>query len=188
MRLVVVIVVFVVVGARIFLVLGIDKISVAFADGAVTNWSLPSPSPSSCLSRAGESVYAGPGAGRYPTANSVVNDVVRLSRLGVEGTRNPFPIEKSWELEPDFEACFYARVPGVEHDGALASIGKKAKEGGVSINSFLRVSGSPISAGGSQVDYVLKTECCKLSKATKFMDSLRSEEWSNAAPILMPIL
>ncbi|CAN0450312.1 unnamed protein product, partial [Discosporangium mesarthrocarpum] len=39
----------------------------------------------------GTSSYAGPGAGRYPTANSVVNDLVRL---GVGKAGRPFPYDK----------------------------------------------------------------------------------------------
>lgn len=35
--------------------------------------------------------FSGPGAGRYPTANSVVNDLVRL---GVGKAGNPFPYDK----------------------------------------------------------------------------------------------
>lgn len=37
------------------------------------------------------SAYIGPGAGRYPTANSVVNDIVRLAR-GLTGP--PFPVDR----------------------------------------------------------------------------------------------
>ena len=37
------------------------------------------------------SAYIGPGAGRYPTANSVVNDLVRLAR-GLTGP--PFPVDR----------------------------------------------------------------------------------------------
>ena len=41
-----------------------------------------------------ESIFAGPGAGRYPTANSVVNDILRLN-LGQ--VTKPFPIENNFE-------------------------------------------------------------------------------------------
>lgn len=39
----------------------------------------------------GTTSFSGPGAGRYPTANSVVNDIVRLG-VGKVGT--PFPFDK----------------------------------------------------------------------------------------------
>lgn len=39
----------------------------------------------------GTASYSGPGAGRYPTANSVVNDIVRL---GAGKVGRPFPFDK----------------------------------------------------------------------------------------------
>lgn len=39
----------------------------------------------------GTASFSGPGAGRYPTANSVVNDLVRL---GVGKVGSPFPFDK----------------------------------------------------------------------------------------------
>lgn len=39
----------------------------------------------------GTASFSGPGAGRYPTANSVVNDLVRL---GTGKVGQPFPFDK----------------------------------------------------------------------------------------------
>lgn len=39
----------------------------------------------------GTASFSGPGAGRYPTANSVVNDIVRL---GTGKVGSPFPFDK----------------------------------------------------------------------------------------------
>ncbi len=50
------------------------------------------------------SSYAGPGAGRYPTANSVVNDIVRSAR---DECSQPFPLEASLKLQSDYIAKFY---------------------------------------------------------------------------------
>ena len=51
--------------------------------------------------------FAGPGAGRYPTANSVVNDILRLAR---SQTCEPFPLEDDTILiDNDYEAKFYVR-------------------------------------------------------------------------------
>jgi homoserine dehydrogenase len=51
--------------------------------------------------------YSGPGAGRFPTANSVVSDIVRIGR-GM--ATQPFPYEKEWPLETDFTGEFYTRI------------------------------------------------------------------------------
>ncbi|CAN0495082.1 unnamed protein product, partial [Ectocarpus sp. 8 AP-2014] len=42
----------------------------------------------------GTASFSGPGAGRYPTANSVVNDIVRL---GTGKVGSPFPFDKVGE-------------------------------------------------------------------------------------------
>ncbi len=54
----------------------------------------------------GLSSYAGAGAGRYPTANSVVNDIVRNAK---DMCSPPFPLEASLEYENDYVAKFYVR-------------------------------------------------------------------------------
>ena len=51
--------------------------------------------------------YSGPGAGRYPTANSVVSDIARIAR-GM--ATPPFPYDKEWALESDFTSEFYTRI------------------------------------------------------------------------------
>lgn len=52
--------------------------------------SLPPPHSSS-VQNMGTASFSGPGAGRYPTANSVVNDIVRL---GTGKVGSPFPFDK----------------------------------------------------------------------------------------------
>ena len=58
----------------------------------------------------GSSTFAGPGAGRYPTANSVLSDLIRLSQ-GVAPV-NAFPLEAPAEMQcdNDYKARFYVRV------------------------------------------------------------------------------
>lgn len=134
-------------------------------------------------------MYTGPGAGRYPTANSVVNDIVRLARLGAEGVPTPFPLEQSWELEPDFEACFYARVTVVEGHAVLAPVGSIADKAGVPLNSVMR---TPEGTGGegaeTTIDLVMRTGLCKRSQVLAFLEGVANEQWSRGEPVLMSIL
>ena len=53
------------------------------------------------------STFAGPGAGRFPTANSVMNDLIRLSQ---DQTMPPFPINSNIPLNNDYKAKFYVRI------------------------------------------------------------------------------
>ncbi|CAM9516860.1 unnamed protein product [Pylaiella littoralis] len=137
-----------------------------------------------------ESVYAGPGAGRYPTANSVVNDIVRLARLGAEGTPPPFPLEKQWELQPDFKAGFYVRVMATDGCGVLAELGSAASKAGVSVHSVLRGGGGGGGGEGEEevVNVVVKTDACLRSQVAAFVDGVKKEEWSNGEPVVMSIL
>jgi hypothetical protein len=63
----------------------------------------------------GTASYTGPGAGRFPTANSIVADVMR-SVDGVQ-PQNPFPLETDLDLEPDYATSFYIRIPFVDSLG-----------------------------------------------------------------------
>lgn len=136
---------------------------------------------------AAESVYAGPGAGRYPTANSVVNDIVRLARLGPQGTPAPFPLEKSWELQPDFKACFYVRVTAVDGCGVLAAVGALAGKNGVSVHSVLRDS-TGTEGGRESINFVIKTDTCLRSEVAAFVEGVKGETWARGEPVVMSIL
>jgi hypothetical protein len=57
----------------------------------------------------GSTILAGPGAGRYPTANSVMNDIVRLAK---NRASEPFPLEDDASLVIDYNytSKFYIRI------------------------------------------------------------------------------
>ena len=133
-------------------------------------------------------MYAGPGAGRYPTANSVVNDIVRLARLGAEGTPSPFPLEKPWELEPDFKACFYVRVTAMDGRGVLAAVGGLASKAGVSVHSVLGAGAGGAGGEAGVVNFVVKTDACLRSQVAALVDGVKGESWARGEPVVMSIL
>jgi homoserine dehydrogenase len=49
------------------------------------------------------STFAGPGAGRFPTANSVVNDIIRLAQ---GKTVTPFPLSSDVPVDNDYTAKY----------------------------------------------------------------------------------
>lgn len=84
----------------------------------------------------GEASLSGPGAGRYPTANSVVSDVVRLARgLSVP----PFPYNNKIEMQPDVTGEFYTRITCRDGIGIIKRVGELASDNGVSIHAILQV-------------------------------------------------
>ncbi len=66
----------------------------------------------------GASTLAGPGAGRYPTANSVLNDIVRLAQ---NRTSAPFPLKDNGSLTMDnnYKSKFYVRIKCADELGIV---------------------------------------------------------------------
>eukprot|EP00612_Vaucheria_litorea_P006515 CAMPEP_0171474450 /NCGR_PEP_ID=MMETSP0946-20130122/2433_1 /TAXON_ID=109269 /ORGANISM="Vaucheria litorea, Strain CCMP2940" /LENGTH=439 /DNA_ID=CAMNT_0012004385 /DNA_START=81 /DNA_END=1400 /DNA_ORIENTATION=+ len=127
------------------------------------------------------SSYSGPGAGRFPTANSVVSDVVRLSK---GYSTPPFPFDRDWELEKDFTGSFYLRITCRDELGIIKRVGGLAEENGVSIHAIHQ---NPIE-DFENVDFVVTTEECHLSQVDKLCDSISKETWSKNRPLCLSLL
>ncbi|KAL8021139.1 putative homoserine dehydrogenase, NAD(P)-binding domain superfamily [Plasmopara halstedii] len=82
------------------------------------------------------SAYVGPGAGRYPTANSVLNDIIQLARDNAP--HDPFKASVPLTLQPDYESHFYVRITITDCLGVIRHVGQLAEESGVSIYSILQ--------------------------------------------------
>jgi len=131
----------------------------------------------------GTTTYTGPGAGRFPTANSVVADVCRVAN-GTVGC-DPFPLESaSIVLDHDYSSCFYVRVSFQDELGIIRRIGELAEGCGVSINSVLQ---NPMK-DRMFADCVVTTEECKLSQVTALCKEIGQEGFSRCDPLFMPLL
>eukprot|EP00596_Hydrurales_sp_CCMP1899_P003918 CAMPEP_0119039076 /NCGR_PEP_ID=MMETSP1177-20130426/8382_1 /TAXON_ID=2985 /ORGANISM="Ochromonas sp, Strain CCMP1899" /LENGTH=446 /DNA_ID=CAMNT_0007002507 /DNA_START=140 /DNA_END=1480 /DNA_ORIENTATION=- len=128
-----------------------------------------------------ESTFAGPGAGRYPTANSVMNDLIRLS---LDKTSPPFPLSSDMKINNDYSAKFYMRITCSDGLGIIGSVGKAAEETGVSIDAVLQ---NPIT-NREIVDFVVTTEDVTLSQIQAFADKIAGFSFSINTPFFMPIL
>jgi homoserine dehydrogenase len=127
------------------------------------------------------STFAGPGAGRFPTANSVVNDVIRLAQ---EKTADPFPLEDDLPINNDYTACFYVRITCQDGLGIIKSVGEAAEKSGVSIHAILQ---NPI-LNYSNLDFVVTTEPVKLSQVTSFANDISKLPFAKSSPLFFPIL
>jgi len=121
------------------------------------------------------------GAGRYPTANSVVNDIIRLAQ---EKTLDAFPLERDLTINNDFIACFYVRITCQDGLGIIKSVGEAAESTGVSIHAILQ---NPI-LNPKILDFVVTTEPVKLSQVTAFVRDLARRPFAITSPIFFPIL
>ena len=129
-----------------------------------------------------QSTFAGPGAGRYPTANSVVNDILRLCK---HETCQPFPLSvDSLVINNDYEARFYVRIKCSDGLGIIRSVGEAAELSAVSINSILQ---NPI-LDPNNVDFVVTTDLSRLSQVTNFADRVAAMPFAISPPLFMPIV
>uniref|UniRef100_A0A7S2WAR1 Homoserine dehydrogenase n=1 Tax=Rhizochromulina marina TaxID=1034831 RepID=A0A7S2WAR1_9STRA len=132
-------------------------------------------------SNLGSSSYVGPGAGRFPTANSVVSDVLRVA---MDTTTPPFPLQRTLPLEPDYSACFYVRITVKDQLGIIANIGAIAAKAGVSIFSVLQ---NPIT-DPAKVDFVVTTDQCKRSQVQAVADEVSAQLFTVSPPLVMPMV
>eukprot|EP01042_Synura_sphagnicola_P006786 gene6786-8687_t len=105
----------------------------------------------------GTATYAGPGAGRYPTANSVVSDLIRVC---LDKSIAPFPLDHVLAINNDFTSRFYVRISCKDGLGIVRSVGEAAELAGVSIYSILQ---NPI-VNPLDIDFVVTTDLAKRSE------------------------
>jgi homoserine dehydrogenase len=126
--------------------------------------------------------YLGPGAGRFPTANSVVADICRLA----DGkSAPPFPLQANLELDFDYISIFYIRIPFQDGLGIIKRVGELAEEAGVSINSILQ---TPIRDRMS-ADFCVTTEECKVSQVEELCQAINQQvDFCRAPCMFMPLM
>ena len=122
------------------------------------------------------------GAGRFPTANSVLNDLIRISLCK---SVVPFPLDDtSLELDNDYIASFYVRIKCEDSLGIIGAVGQAAQDAGVSIHSILQ---NPI-LNPKDVDFVVTTDEVKVSKVKDFASRISKMPFAKSLPLFMPIL
>ncbi|CAK4075435.1 unnamed protein product [Aphanomyces euteiches] len=126
--------------------------------------------------------YVGQGAGRFPTANSVVNDIVRLGQELIPSS--PFAATQAVTIQNDFSGKFYVRIRISDGLGIIRQVGEEAEKAGISIDSILQL---PIQ-DRSNVDFVVTTDVTQLSKVQIMAKGIESLPFVLEAPLFMPIL
>lgn len=130
----------------------------------------------------GASTFGGPGAGRFPTANSVVNDIVRLSQ-GL--ATKPFPLDNAnIVVNNDYTAKFYIRISCADGLGIVKAVGEAAEANGVSINSILQ---NQI-VDSSNINFVVTTDVTSFSKVQKMVETLGKQSFVKSSPVFMPLI
>lgn len=126
--------------------------------------------------------YIGQGAGRYPTANSCINDIVSLAK----GDATPIPFNPSSDVTftNDFEAMFFIRLKYRDTLGITRQCGEVCEKYGVSIYSLLQ---NPVTKDQDDA-FVIITEKVKSSSVKKACAELEGYDWCKGAAFSMPVL
>ena len=127
--------------------------------------------------------YIGPGAGRYPTANSCVNDIVALAK----GDQVPLPFNPAAmdkKFVNNYDSVFYIRLRYRDGLGITRQCGEICEKHGVSIHSILQ---NPVTRK-TDAAFVLITEKVALSSVKKVCTELEELEWCRGPTFFMPVL
>ena len=123
------------------------------------------------------SLLVGRGAGRFPTANSCVSDIVGCARQGLP---EPFAKKKAGiDFKNDFSSFFYLRIQYRNEIGIIKNLGDICARYGVSIYSLLQKPDSDY--------FVLITEDGPLSGVKKVAADIEAEKWCVGDVFYMPV-
>lgn len=124
----------------------------------------------------------GEGAGRYPTANSCVNDIVALAK----GDKTPLPFNPPSDLKfvNNYESDFYIRLKYRDTLGITRQCGEICEKYGVSIHSILQ---NPITKRDDAA-FVLITEKVALTKVKQVCAEIEALDWCKGPIFYMPVL
>merc|ERR1712216_110133 len=81
----------------------------------------------------GDTFFSGKGAGRFPTANSVVNDMVAMSTGNVGP---PFPVQSEATIVSEVTGRFYIRLVIQDGIGIIKVLGELAERAQISVHSI----------------------------------------------------
>jgi len=128
------------------------------------------------------SIYIGQGAGRYPTANSCINDIVSLAK----GDKTPLPFNPNSDVTfaNNYESVFFLRLNYRDCVGITRQVGEVCEKHGVSIHSILQ---NP-TAKNQESAFAIVTEKVEYASILKVLADIEALPWAKGRPFYMPVL
>ena len=128
------------------------------------------------------SIYIGQGAGRYPTANSCVNDIVSLAK----GDLTPLPFNPKSDLKfaNNYESVFFLRLNYRDMVGITRQVGEVCERHSVSIHSILQ---NP-RVREQESAFAIVTEKVEYAAILKVLADIEGLDWCRGKPFYMPVL
>jgi len=126
--------------------------------------------------------YIGQGAGRFPTANSCVNDIAAIAK----GDKTALPFNPSSDLNfvQQYDSVFYLRLKYSDAIGITRQCGEVCEKYGVSIHSLLQ---NPRSSK-SDDSFVIVTEKVSNTNLKKVVAEIEGFDWCKGPAFWMPVL
>jgi len=130
-----------------------------------------------------QSIFVGQGAGRFPTANSCVSDILSICQ---GQTSVPFPkaADSSLKFVNSFSSAFYIRIRFRDRVGITLDLGQIFADCGVSIYSMLQ---NPIKDRDDAM-FVVMTDPVDVSNVKAACVKLEATEWCLGNTFYMPVL
>jgi len=126
--------------------------------------------------------YIGQGAGRFPTANSCVNDIAAIAKG--DKTAAPFNPEQDVKYVQKYESVFYLRLKYTDALGITRQCGEVCEKHGVSIHSILQ---NPVTSKNNAA-FVIVTEKVSNTALKKVVAELEDLDWVQGPAFWMPVL
>lgn len=129
----------------------------------------------------GSTLLVGQGAGRFPTANSAINDVAKCAGgtcRSAGGLGRPGADASNMKFDEDFEAGFYLRCDYKDGIGIVKELGETCAKHGVSIYSMQQLP--------AVSSFVVITDKTKASAIQKVAADIKELSWAKNAPFWMP--
>lgn len=124
----------------------------------------------------------GQGAGRYPTATSVLADIIRIAKdTNYSVVEAP---KRASAFDADFPSKFYIRIHIKDGLGIVEKIGSLCKKNKISVDSVLQL---PIEDKES-LPFVLTTDETTLSRVEDLVEEIGKQKFCKEKPLWMPIL
>lgn len=130
----------------------------------------------------GSTTYIGQGAGRFPTANSCVNDIASLAKG--DKTAAPFNPPSDVTYVQQFDSVFYLRLKYRDEIGITRQCGEICEKYGVSIHSLLQ---NPVTKK-SDAAFAIITEKVSNTSMKKVVAELEGLDWVKGPVFSMPVL
>lgn len=128
------------------------------------------------------STYIGQGAGRFPTANSCINDIVAIAKGN--SVALPFnPLSKD-EFVNDYQSTFFLRIQYKDKVGITRQCGEICEKHDVSIHSILQ---NPVTSR-QDAAFAIITEKVSLEQIKSVCSELRELDWCKEDVFYMPVL